>query len=770
MRVSYPDRMGVWGLCVNRYVAKAAILAVACIFALTGCAALNPKPQTMTERLQTFPRAGLPLEKPVTIRWNKYQVPFVEAETDRDLAFALGMVHGHLRLGQIRLAKQLVLGRLSEIAGPIAHDTDYSLRILDIARAAPAIVEQLSPSSRQIMDAFVAGLNYYQSQLKVRPPEFVLLGVDPEPFTAADLVAIARLGSVDVNWGIYLNMIRMRDRPDWQRIWARSLQSGSGPVDGFGDRPSVLGALDSFVQGTARWGSNALVVSPDKSASGSALIAGDPHLGLSVPNLWVLAGMRSPSFSAVGFMLPGLPVIAEGRSPDLAWAGTNMHAANSDLFDITTVSDPSISARDTKIKTRFWFDVTRRLRTSRFGSIISDSPMVGSRPGETIALNWVGYQATDEIGSLLNVMRARNAGEFHAALTNFAVSPQNFLCADGKGNICHVLATILPKRADLEPRSVLLDASDKANEWHEFADARTLPYAVNPKEGFLVSANNRPAETPYPISYFFSADNRVKRMQSVLGAKNKVTLDDLKALQRDTQSPESRDLAEDLIRLIESVPEARAADEAFLARLKSFDGDYRAEASGPVAFETLLYHLVPAVYGAKSAAELPGLYGDLRQMRNYLMPDLMALNAQARTGILARAIKAAAADARKYPSWGDMHRLRIQHWFASMPLVGKYFVYADYPAGGSRETVMKTAHGLTNGREAATYGSQARFVSDLGDPDSSEFVMIGGNDGWLGSENALDQIPLWLEGRYIKMPLTPPAVAREFPVVTRLTP
>jgi len=57
----------------------------------------------------------------------------------------------------------------------------------------------------------------------------------------------------------------------------------------------------------------------------------------------------------------------------------------------------------------------------------------------------------------------------------------------------------------------------------------------------------------------------------------------------------------------------------------------------------------------------------------------------------------------------------------------------------------------------------------MGDPDSSEFVLIGGNDGWIGSENALDQVPLWLKGEYIRMPLRPETVAREFPVVTVLS-
>ena len=743
---------------------------IACVLLLGGCAALDPKPITMAQRLEAIPRNMLPLDKPVTIRWNKYQVPFVDAETDHDLAFAMGMVHAHLRLGQIRMLKQLVQGRLSEMAGPFAHDADFSLRIVDIGRAAPDIVKQMSPQDRAQLETFVDGINYYQAHIKVLPPEFSLLGLDPEPFTPEDLVAIGRLGGIDVNWQVYLDMIRLRDRPDWSRIWARALKSGAGPVQSFGQRGSVMGLINDLVHSAARWGSNALVVAPDKSATGSALVAGDPHLGLAIPNIWLLAGMHSPSYTGVGLMVPGLPVIAEGRSPELAWAGTNMRAANSDLYDISTVRDPAIQSKNTLIKTRFWFDIRRVLRNSRFGAIVSDSPLFGSKPGQTVALKWIGYQPTDEVGSLMKVMQSRTAMDFHASLTGFGVSPQNFLCADTHGNICHVLATVIPKRPDTEPQDVVLDASIAQNDWHDFYNASTLPFALNPPEKFLVSANNRPTTTPYPISYFYSADDRVRRMQDILRSKDKITIDDLKTLQRDTMSYDSREIANALVALIESIPEASKADPAFLKRLKSFDGDYKVDASGPVAFETLLYHLVPATYGMTSAEQLPDPYSDLRQMRDFLVADIQALGPAQRTELLVRSIKAAATDAKKFKTWGDMHRLRIEHYFSNMPLIGDYFVYGDYPVGGSRETVMKSAHGLVNDVHPASYGSQARFVSDMGDPDSSEFALVGGNDGWLGSANQLDQIPLWRNGQYIKMPLRPEAVAREFPVVTQLTP
>jgi penicillin amidase len=742
---------------------------LAVVLMVSGCAALRPAPRTMAERLDVFPRDRLPVERPVTIRWNRFQVPFVEAETDRDLAFVLGMVHAHLRLAEIRVLKQLVQGRAGEMVGPIARNIDHALKIMDIGRAAPEMVRQLPETERMLLESFAAGLNLYQSRIPELPPEFSLLGLKPEPFTVEELVSIGRLGSIDINWLVYLGLLQLRERPDFARIWARALDVGSGPVVSFPAR-GELGALEQIVLSTARTGSNALVIAPGKSASGSALVAGDPHLGMGVPNLWLLAGMRSPSFTGVGFMVPGLPFIAEGRSFDLAWVGTNIRSANSEFYDISKVNDANIEARTVDIKQRFWFTTERELRTSRFGPIVSDSSIVPSLKGETIALKWIGHQPTDEIGSLFGVMRAKNAGEFRDALAGFAVSPQNFLCADTQGNICHVLATVLPKRAAMKPVAPILDASDPANEWRDFADSATLPFALNPPLGFLASANNKPTETPFPIGYFFSSDERVSRLQQFVGEREKVSLDDLKQLQRDTLSLDSRDIASSLARLVEAEPDAVAAAPSFLAELKAFDGDYRVDARGPVVYETLLYHLVPAVYGAVSADGLVGPYSDLRQLKRYLLSDIDALPLSRRREILIAAVRSAARDSAKFAVWGDMHRLRVQHWLAPLPVLGRNFVYGDYPSGGSRETPMKTAHGLINGVTVSTFGSQARFVSDMGDPDSSEFVLIGGNDGWLGSQNALDQVPLWLKGEYIRMPLKPETVAREFPVLTVLSP
>ena len=140
------------------------------------------------ERLADFPTDGLPLERPVVIRWNEHQVPFIEAETDRDLAFAFGMVHQHLRGGQIALFKRFFYGRVSEMAGPLARDLDHAIRILDYGHAADAWEKRMPEETRVWVQAFVDGLNTYQDRGRRRPPEFALLGIEPEPFTFRDIL------------------------------------------------------------------------------------------------------------------------------------------------------------------------------------------------------------------------------------------------------------------------------------------------------------------------------------------------------------------------------------------------------------------------------------------------------------------------------------------------------------------------------------------------------------------------------------------------------
>ena len=104
----------------------------------------------------------------------------------------------------------------------------------------------------------------------------------------------------------------------------------------------------------------------------------------------------------------------------------------------------------------------------------------------------------------------------------------------------------------------------------------------------------------------------------------------------------------------------------------------------------------------------------------------------------------------------------LLYLLALLPVVGHRFEFADDPVGGSSDSLMKSAHPSTDQRHRASYGANARHVSDLSDMDRNWFVLLGGQDGWLNSSTFLDQVPLWREGRYIEIPLRIESVRERF--------
>src|SRR5262249_2192600 len=149
---------------------------VACLAARLAWARMRHRPRsaTIAQRLAALPDAGLPVAAPVEIRWNEHLVPFIAAESDLDLATALGLVHAHLRLAQMELLRRIAQGRLSEILGPVAVPFDHGLRLLDPIRAVAAIEAALPESTRDWLEAFVIGINHHLASGAERPFEFGL--------------------------------------------------------------------------------------------------------------------------------------------------------------------------------------------------------------------------------------------------------------------------------------------------------------------------------------------------------------------------------------------------------------------------------------------------------------------------------------------------------------------------------------------------------------------------------------------------------------------
>ena len=731
---------------------------------LAGCALLAPlpKPAGVAERLAAFPTRGLPLSAPVTIWWSDRHIPFVEASADADAAFALGLVHAHLRLAQMSMARMIAYGRLSEIAGPLTMDIDRGLRILSYPRAAAASERAMDPQARRWTERFVEGINHYQAQARELPHEFAVLGLEREPWTVADILAVGRLVGTDVNWLAWLDLLPLRARADWPEIWGRLAAEGSASVPSFG--PAETAALQQWLAGVSRSGSNSLAVAPQRTATGGALIANDPHLGLTIPSVWLIAGVKSPSYHAVGLMGPGLPIFAIGRNPAIAWGGTNMRAASSDLYDVSGLDPARITRRAERIRVRWWFDSEAAVRETPYGPIVSDAPQLAGYALPPLALKWTGHAASDEIGAMLAAARARNFDEFRAAFRTFAVPGQNMLYADADGNIGQVMAARLPLRGG-PPADLVLDPAAHDAAWGAMRGSAELPFAYNPPAGFLASANNRPTAQGMPVGFFFSPSDRAARMAEVVEAETPIDLDTLKALQRDVYMASAHALCRLFLVKLDAAGLAAAAHgnaaEA-LRRMRAWDGHYRPDSIGAVAYEQFRHGFVSAFYAAAFGAD------DWRaaapERAEPLLPaDIEAAGAGALRAALAAGLETAAQGLGAFANWAAMHRLRLAHPLANLPLIGSRYRFAEYGVGGSSATLMKTAHDSAAGRHFVDYGANARHISDMSDPDANWFVLLGGQDGWLNSGTLLDQWPLWRDGEYVRVPLSLEEVRRSFP-------
>ena len=733
---------------------------------VAGCALLSPLPdeKDVTERLKAFPTRGLPLEGTVAIHWSERQIPFIEAESDGDAAFALGLVHAHLRLGQIATMRMIARGRVSEMIGPLGIDIDHGLRTLDYGRAAAEIEQGMDEATRLWVQRFVDGINHYQDTARELPHDFGVLGLERERWTVDDVLAMGRLAGTDVNWLVWADLLPLRARPGWDALWTRLLEDGTGPVAG-SDRDRDTARAERWLGGLSKSGSNSLAVAAERTDTGGALMANDPHLGIMVPNVWLIAGVKSPSYHAVGLMAPGLPIFAIGRNPHIAWGGTNMRAASSDLYDVSGVPASDIAERSESIGVRWWFDSDVTVRETEWGPIVSDAPLLADLDLPPLALKWTGHDASDEIGAMLAVSRARSFAEFRAAFDSFAVPGQNMLYADSDGNIGRVLAARLPGRPG-RPADIALDPAAHAASWGAMRSAADLPYSYNPASGYLVSANDRPPETSIPIGYFFSRDDRAERMHALIAAEAAVGVETLKAIQQDVYMASSVTLRDLFVARLDALGMAGAAGperKEAIRRLRDWDGEYRADSIGPVAFEQFRAGFTARFYALLYGEDDGAAFASVGRRTALLGDDIAAADEETLRAALAAGLDAAADGLDSFANWGEMHRLSLAHPLSNVPLIGGRYAFAEAGVGGSSETLMKTAHQASGERHSVNYGSNARHISDMTDADENYFVLLGGQDGWFNSTTILDQWELWRRGEYVRVPLTLAEVRAGFP-------
>ncbi len=725
---------------------------------VSSCSLIRSKPveKDFHTRLNEFPTDNIPLESKAEIRWNEYQIPFIKAESDRDAALLLGMTHAHLRLGQMYLFREVVNHRLAKHVGPFATVIDHSLMAMDLFAATDEIEQRMDAETKLWLTAFVEGINLYQDRMKDVPTELRALNIKPAAWAISDIIKIGRMISADVNWFSWFSYLKLQDEPGWDIFWEKILAGGSGSVI------SSETVISQIFHGMSKSGSNAFAVSPSKSSSSEAIMASDPHLGLMLPNMWLVAGFQSPSYHVVGMMFPALPMVLIGRNESIAFSGTNMRSASSDLYELDAEDASLITEARHTIAVKGWFNKRVTLRKHPIGPIISDAPLFKSN-GRTIAMKWVGHEYSDELSATLKMNKAQNWNEFVSSFENYAVSGQNYLYADVSGNIGLVPAVKIPIRSYSIPSDIVFPASAKDTAWKGYLGVFELPNIYNPDSGFVASANNQPVESSTPLGFFFSSDDRIQRMNDYLGGLEKMGHDEIKYLHTDTYVRSAHNSAQALAKQIKihhkSLPKGSIE---ILGTLSNWDGFYRTQSKEPVVYQLLLYYFAKEFYTLQYDKVFVKRLMGSDMLSEFLSKDIEQVDPEIVISSLQKAILQTLKRHKRFKTWGDMHRLSLNHNLGRIPLIGKRFRFGDYAIGGTSNSLMKTAHSLGIKKHSTAYGANARYYSFMGNANENYFVLLGGQDGWIGSEGLDNQVPLWMQGEYIRIPLDWSAIEETF--------
>ena len=702
---------------------------------------------------------------------DRHGIPHIYAASLEDAHFALGYVHAQDRLWQMEMNRRIGSGRLAEVLGAPALETDRFMRTLGLRRVAEANLQRYDAETRRLLEAYAAGVNAFLDGRPVLPPEFWLLDVAPERWSAVDSIVWTKVMAWDLggNWRSEVLRMRLARTLPLERIHQflppypgdaypgipdlKSLYSGLEKTPPANPVFSKSGSDPDFLMG----GSNSWAVAGSRTASGKPLLANDPHLGLTAPAVWYFAHLHAPGVDAIGATLPGVPGILVGRNDRIAWGLTNTGADVQDLY-LERLDQPFAQFEET-IKVKGAADERFVVRSSRHGPVLTEVSQHAPR-GYVLALRWTALEPDDlSMQAALKLARARDWKEFLGAASMLHAPPQSVSYADIDGNIGFIAAGRVPVRKRAHDLSGLAPAPgwDERYDWTGYIPFEELPRAFNPPGGTVVLANHKivPPKYPHHITYDWQPPYRARRIEELLGS-GKHDLSSFKGMQADAVSLAVREL---LPRFVAANP-----DHEMAKKLAAWDATMAADRAEPLIMTAWWREFARAVY----ADELGALFrpnwsaravfvANVLSGQSHWCDDVRTPRTEGCERLLIDALENALEDLKnRYGNewrWGEAHVARHRHRpFTREPWLARIFDIR-VPSAGDGYTVNAGAMDFYSEAEpfANRHAPSMRAITDLAEPQASVFIHSGGQSGNPLSPHYRNLSAPWARGEYVPM-------------------
>lgn len=736
------------------------------------------------------------LDGEVRIVRDRFAVPHIYAGSRGDAVFALGFVHAQDRLWQMELQRRIGQGRLSEFAGSQTLSTDIFLRTLGLYRAAEATLPNLDAETRGLLQRYADGVNaYLKNRSGLLPPEFLILGIKPEPWRPADSLVWLKVMALDLsgNWtseALRARLAKQLGPERMRQLWPP--YPADGPVtlpdqaayDALPGLEKMIAAARPFRRHDGL-GSNAWVVDGSRSATGKPLLANDPHLGLQAPSVWYFAHWEDGEAAEMGATLPGVPFIVLGRNRRIAWGFTNTGPDTQDLIvEEVNPDNPdqyrteagwaAFETRQETIRIKDAPPRTVTVRSTRHGPVLNQATgrvRDFSPPGHVVALRW--HILDDDEMTVRAGLRLADAGsvaEFQDVMRDFDNAEQNMVAADVDGNIGFIAAGKVPIRADRSDWQGMLPVAgwEPKSKRLGFIPHRHLPAALNPPRGYIVTANNKVVDDDYPyfITNEWAAPYRARRIRDLLTARGAHSVESFKAIQADQISLMAREFLPLMLKFEPATEDAREV----ISDLRLWNGDMSADRTEPTIFYAWYRQLVRQVLVDEGREAFDALWAPrVGFMRRVLADedgmgvwcdDVATDRRETCADMLGRSLDLALADlAQRFGGdrsgwvWGPIHEAVSEHNpFTHVDLLRDLFDIRT-PVGGDSYTIDVSHPVMRRERDPFTTesGPSMRAIYDLDDLDRSLYIHSTGQSGNVVSPYYSNFTDRWRRVDYIPM-------------------
>jgi penicillin amidase len=745
------------------------------------------------------------LDAAVTVRYDERGVPHIRAENEVDAYLALGFVQAQDRLFQMEMVRRLANGELAEVLGPKLLDTDKLFRTLGLREHAKKMVAAIDPDSpaSEVLLAYLDGINQFQDTHPA-PIEFDLLGIPKRPFTAQDVAAVS--GYLAYSFAAAFKtepvMTFVRDKlgPRYLEVFdveghpeggLKSLDSARlAPVPNTAMALSEadwqsLSRLSAISRDAVQdagigpfQGSNAWVISGKRTQSGKPLLAGDPHIGFSVPAVWYEAQLSAPGFDLYGHYQALNPLALLGHNSQFGWSLTMFENDDIDLIaEKTNPANPNqvwqqdhwvdLQLRSETIQVKGEADVVLKLRHGPHGPIITDAfkDHFGNTP---IAMWWAFLETENPIfDALYELNRADTRDKARAAVQQIHAPGLNILWASASGDIAWWAAGKLPQRPLGVNPLFILDASKGEAEKPGFYNFSFNPQEENPPRGYIVSANQQPGGV-VPVPGYYLLPDRAKRLDDALqNDQPKWTTDLASKLQLDVCNAYPRRILGNLLPLLDPLV-TDPNERAFMEPLQKWDGCYTPNSVAASLFSQFSYELAKAAFEDElGEVQFNNLLAT--PALDHALPLLLADANSPWWDNTQTAAKESRFETLRVAwsntilhlqtlygtslldwSWAQTHTLTHGHPLGQQPPLSWLLNVGPMSVPGGRETPNNLSGKVGPAPWAVSYGPSTRRVIDFGAPEKSIGINPVGQSGVLFDSHYADQADRYAQGLYVR--------------------